>query len=370
MRIGIDARLWNQTGVGRYIRNLVLNLHDIDKTNNYILFVRKIDFEEIQKQIVNSNWKIVNVNIKWHSLEEQINFPKILEKQKLELIHFPYFSVPVRYKGPFIVTIHDLIMDHFPSGNASTLPTPFYYLKYLAYKYILKQAAKKAKGIIVPSFATKDEVVAHLGVNSDKIVVTYEAANDKFSVVNNRQLVINKKYDKYFLYVGNAYPHKNLDRLIKAFIEFKDIRPKTENIKLLLVGNKDYFYQKLEQKYISDNIIYFGFASDDDLLNLYKNALAVVQPSLMEGFGLTVLEAMTNKSLVVCSDIPSLREIAGENALYFEPNNVGEIKKNLDWVVANPKLKESIVEKAYLHSQNFSWVTMATKTLEVYKNAL
>ena len=131
MRIGIDARLWNQTGVGRYIRNLVLNLHDIDKTNNYILFVRKIDFEEIQKQIVNSNWKIVNVNIKWHSLEEQINFPKILEKQKLELIHFPYFSVPVRYKGPFIVTIHDLIMDHFPSGNASTLPTPFYYLKFI-----------------------------------------------------------------------------------------------------------------------------------------------------------------------------------------------------------------------------------------------
>ena len=129
MKIGIDIRLWNQTGVGRYIRNLVLNLAEIDKKNGYVLFARSEDFQSIKSEIKNPNWKLVKADIKWHSISEQINFPSILNKENLDLVHFPYFSVPIFYNKPYVLTIHDLIIDHFPTGKASTLFLPFYYFK-------------------------------------------------------------------------------------------------------------------------------------------------------------------------------------------------------------------------------------------------
>src|ERR1035437_3845411 len=150
MRIGIDARLWEQTGVGRYIRNLVVNLQKIDKKNHYVLFIRNQDLESVEKQIKNKNWKIVETNIKWHSISEQVEFPLVLNKQKLDLVHFPYFSVPILYKRPYVVTIHDLIINHFSTGEASTLFYPLYFGKRASYKFIIKQAAKNAKKIIVP----------------------------------------------------------------------------------------------------------------------------------------------------------------------------------------------------------------------------
>src|ERR1035437_5626990 len=112
MRIGIDARLWEQTGVGRYIRNIIANLQKIDKKNHYVLFIRSQDLESVSAQVKNKNWEIVETNIKWHSLSEQVQFPLVLNKAKLDLVHFPYFSVPILYKKPYVVTIHDLIIDH------------------------------------------------------------------------------------------------------------------------------------------------------------------------------------------------------------------------------------------------------------------
>lgn len=132
MRIGIDARLWNETGVGRYIRNLVYNLLEIDSRNEYVLFTNKQTIEEIKEhkskiKFEDKKLKLVETNIRWHSVSEQIKFPKILEKEKLDLMHFPYFSVPILYNRPFVITIHDLIINHFSTGKASTLPTPLYY---------------------------------------------------------------------------------------------------------------------------------------------------------------------------------------------------------------------------------------------------
>jgi len=360
MTIGIDCRLWNQTGVGRYIRNLVINLEKIDKKNDYVLFIRGQDRDEVEKQLAGSKWRIVITNIKWHSLEEQVTFPRILEKQKLDLMHFPYFSVPASYNKPLVITIHDLIMDHFSTGNASTLALPLYYLKYLAYKYIVKKSSEKAIKIIVPSLATKEEVLVHLQVDVDKIVVAYEAVDDK---IIKQKSNFGEKYGKYFLYVGNAYPHKNLDRLIQAFADLKDL-------KLVLIGLKDYFYKKLEQEYKSDNIIFHGPVTDEELSGLYVNALALVQPSLMEGFGLPILEAMANKCLVVCSDIPSLREIAQDNAIYFNPQDIEDIAKNLKLIAKNLNTGETMVENAFKRSQEFSWVAMAKETLGVYNQAL
>ncbi len=364
MRIGIDCRLWEQTGVGRYTRNLVLNLQKVDRNNSYVLFVRPEDYGNIKSQIKNNKWRVVKNNIRWHSMAEQLRFPALIQKERVDLMHFPYFSVPILYKNPYVVTIHDLIINHFSTGKASTLFYPVYLTKREAYKFIIKKAAQNARKIITPSNATRDEVIDHLKIPENKIDVIYEASELKTqqSVVSSRQ------YGKYFLYVGNAYPHKNLERLIQAF---KKVSSEHRDLKLILVGQKDYFYQRLELKNNSDKIIFFGKASDEELAKFYTNAIALVIPSLMEGFGLPVLEAMSLRCLVLASDIPALKEIADDNAIYFDPQDENDIYSKLkDILQNNDKYKEEKLEKAYDRSQQFSWKKAAEQTLNVYESSL
>lgn len=367
MRIGIDARLWNQTGVGRYIRNLVLNIQKIDFKNNYVLFVRTADFENVKSQITNPKWKIIKCDINWHTVSEQIRFASILEKAKLDLLHFPYFSVPIFYNRPFVVTIHDLIINHFPTGKASTLAFPIYRIKLFAYKVIIKKAAQKAKKIITVSNATKEEVLDHLGVDKDKVVVIYNGVDEK--IINHKSEIINQKYGKYFLYVGNAYPHKNLERLLLAFSEFLK---ENKNVKLVLVGREDYFYNKLKDKLeninIKNSIIFYQEINDKELVNLYKNALALVMPSLMEGFGLPVVEAMVNGCPVLASEIPSLKEIGKEAAVYFDPKNVEDIAKTLGLMINDEGLRSEMIKKGYEQVKKFSWEKSAKETLRVYES--
>ena len=363
MRIGIDARLWSQTGVGRYIRNLVLNLQKIDLKNNYVLFVKSADFEDVKSQITNPKWKIIKSDINWHTVSEQVKFDLVLNKEKLDLVHFPYFSVPVLYNRPFVVTIHDLIINHFPTGKASTLAYPIYKTKLIAYKFIIKKAAQKAKKIITVSQATKEEIVDHLKIKENKIEVIYEAAD---LAINKQPSTISRKYGKYFLYVGNAYPHKNLERLIHAFGK---ISKEQKELKLILVGKKDFFYQRLEKENKSDRVIFFGKATDNELSSLYSNAIALVAPSLMEGFGLPVLEAMSLKCLVIASNIPAFREIAQNEILYFNPKDVNDILSKLKDVIENEsKYKIEKLNKAFEITKKFSWEKSAKETLKVYES--
>ena len=178
--------------------------------------------------------------------------------------------------------------------------------------------------------------------------------------------------ESYFLYVGNAYPHKNLDRFVEAFSILVKESPKTS---LVLAGREDVFYRRLRKK-IEDlglgKIIRFtGEANDEELADLYLNALGLVMPSLMEGFGLPALEAMANKCLVLASDIPSLREICGEAAVYFDPYNIGDMAEKLRKVrhdnqdYYNDKKKRGI-ERAKL----FSWQKMARQTLKIYESCV
>ena len=373
MGIGIDGRLWGQTGVGRYIRNLVINLQKIDSKNAYIVFVRKEDIQDVKSQIVNPKWKIIEANIKWHSLKEQYEFPKILNKEKLDLVHFPYFSVPILYNKPFVLTIHDLIIHHFPTGKASTLFPLLYYLKFYSYKYIIYNAARKAKKIITPSISTKEEVMDHLGISENKIVVTYEAVDEKISISKSQNTKHNIPDRKYFLYVGNAYPHKNLDNLIEVFA---DLKKDFSDLKLVLVGSNDYFYLRLKKKIqklgLEDNIILKNNISDTELSFLYNEAVGLVMPTLMEGFGLPVLEALSNKCLVICSDIPSFREVARECAIYFNPNDKEDIKNKLRYVYEKRGSAEfkKIIEEGFKLSNKFSWEKMATETLKIYESSL
>jgi glycosyltransferase involved in cell wall biosynthesis len=361
MRIGIDCRLWNETGVGRYIRNLVLNLQEIDKQNNYVLFVLPKDFEQVKSIIRSPQFIVEAVNIRWHTIKEQIKFPSILNKNNLDLVHFPYFAVPIFYNRPFVVTIHDLIQYHFSSGQASTLPLPVYNLKLLGYKFVLSKACQKAKNIITVSNATKQEITNHLRINPSKISVIYEGIDGN---IENSKLK-DFSSEKYFLYVGNAYPHKNLKRLLKAFISLNS------DAKLVLVLKKDNFYNKLKQEVkrldLSENIIFLQNVSDRELGNLYKKALALILPSLMEGFGLPALEAMANNCLVLVSSIPSFKEVCGDAAIYFDPNDINDIAKKITEVYSNDTYYYSDKKKRGLErAKLFSWKKMARETLMIY----
>ncbi|MBI2028488.1 MAG: glycosyltransferase family 4 protein [Candidatus Levybacteria bacterium] len=379
MKIGIDARLWNEGGVGRYIRNLIKQIQPLDKSNLYTLFVLSKDYESIKYEVSSikeENWELIKTNIRWHSIEEQLKFANILNKEELDLVHFPYISVPLNYQKPFIITIHDLIPYHYPSSNASALPFPIYFLKLLAYKFVVRAAARKAQKIIAPSNFTKKEIVEHLKIDPRKVIVTYEGVNSK--ITNSKSQIPKKsqntKYKilntKYFLYVGNAFPHKNLEVLIEAFNLFRQEHP---GIFLVFVGKEDFFYSRLKnevyKRKISD-VVFLHNIIDGQLVSLYRSAIAFVSPSLMEGFGLPVLEAMVNRCLVLASDIPTHREICGKVALYFDPNNVGDLTQKLESIHSNDMYYYSEKKRGFDRAKVFSWEKMARETLKIYESCV
>lgn len=374
LRIGIDCRLWNQTGVGRYIQNLVKNLIEIDRENEYVLFVSPQDFDYVKRELQNSKFEIIVTDIHWHSIKEQIEFPKILDSYNFDLVHFPYFSLPIFYKKPFVVTIHDLIINHFPTGKASTLPLPLYYAKRFGYDRVVSHAVKNSRRIIVPLNAVKNDLIKTLRVPENKISVTREGYDKEMSGSAGGGQISNevKKMKNYFLYVGNAYPHKNLENLIKGFRLFRE--NSNSDVKLLLVGKDDYFYRKLKKSFLlkkNNSIIILNSINDDELSHLYKNATAVISASLMEGFGLVPLEAMAHGCLTIVSDIPSFREVCEKNVLYFNPNSIEDIEKKLNYAMKiSYKEKNTLVQGGLKRVKEFSWKLMAEKTLEVYSQIL
>ena len=364
MRIGIDCRLWNETGVGRYTRNLVSELAKIDKKNTYVLFFRNEEFNSVT--LPGENFEKHKASMRWHTIKEQVYLPFLLLKFKLDLVHFPYFSVPTQYRGKFIVTIHDLILDHFDTGEASTLPWIIYKAKRLAYKYIISQTAAKAARIIAVSEATKREIVDHLPISKDKISVIYEGVDTSVSEgVSEKPLV----KPPYYLYVGNAYPHKNLVRLLEAYGLF--LQNVGQEIPLVLVGKEDYFYKQLkvtaQNMFVDKTIQFLADVDDKQLASLYNHANALVVPSLMEGFGLPILEAMINNCNVVASDIPAFREIGKDAIIYFNPESSGSIPKALEKNLTLDKTARETYSKAGTErSKLFSFEKMAQETLALY----
>jgi len=372
MTIGIDCRLWNETGIGRYIRNLVLELNKLDSSNIYVLFILATNEARIKHYDLRKNFKIVIADIRWHSIEEQLLLPEILKKENLDLMHFPYFSVPILYNKPFVVTIHDLIIDHYPTGEATTLPPLVYQAKRLGYRYIIQTAAKKARKVITVSHATEEEIIDHLHIPKEKIVVTYEGIDSKMT---NSQFPITKYQipdTRYFLHVGNVYPHKNSNRLIDAFALLLKTHP---DIQLIFVGKDDYFFQKLKKKVntlgLEKSIIFTGLISDEELAAYYHHADAVIIPSLMEGFGLPAVEAIAQNCLVLASAIPSLKEICEDGALYFDPMKESDIAKCMEKALQLPiAKKKEIIANGKKKIADYSWEKMAKETISIYESSI
>lgn len=372
MRIGIDARFYGSIGkgLGRYTQKLIQHLEQIDTENQYVIFLRKENFEDYQP--FNKNFQKVLADYPWYTFSEQLFFPLLLRKYKLDLVHFPHFNVPILYFGKFVLTIHDLILTHFPTLKATRLSPLWYWVKYAAYKLAISSAVRRSEKIITVSEFTKKDILNKYHRAKKKIAVTYEACDDLCRVSIGQPHQILEKYGiikSYLLYVGNAYPHKNLERLVESF---EMILTKYPNLQLALVGKEDFFYARLKkftQQRNIPNIHFLGFVSDEDLDVLYRFAEAYVFPSLYEGFGLPPLEAMAKGTAVICSDHPCMQEVLGLSAFYADSKDARIFAEGILTVLDDKILKQRLIEKGYEQIRKYSWEKMAGETLSIYLNA-
>ncbi|MEK6818527.1 MAG: glycosyltransferase family 1 protein, partial [Nanoarchaeota archaeon] len=302
MKILIDARMYGleNAGIGRYLINLIKELKNPSTTNatslknlNFVILLRNKYFDELK---LPGNWKKVLADLSHYSLAEQLRLPGLINREKPDLVHFPHLNIPFFWKGKFVVTVHDLTMQG-QGVNATTLPLGRYYLKRVPFLLTLNKAVKESVKIIVPSRAVKDEIVKNYKISLDKVKVINEGvsnfeASKKFP---NKSLK-----SPYFLYVGNAYPHKNLETVLKAIMIINE----QSNTKTLFVvgGSRDVFKERLEERIkkigVESYVKFVGYVPDKDMANLYKRSVAFIYPSLSEGFGLQGLEALNSGTLL------------------------------------------------------------------------
>jgi len=343
MRIGIDARmLGSGFGLGRYVQQLVTLLEQHDRENEYVIFLRKENWGSyIPKE---KNFSRVQADIPWYSVREQVALTHIIKKQHLDLMHFLHSNVPLNYTDPFVVTIHDLIMYHYPRPEATTRGKAIFWLKDKAHRVVLKHAIEKSRHIITTSEFTSADIARHFDIKKEKMTRVYQSPFIEQAVRHDPQekTVLNTHgiRNTYAMYVGAAYPHKNVEQLLRAWQIF--VEEHGEDVQLVLVGKDDYFWRRLKESDLyldTPQVVHTGYVSDTELRSLYAHASLYVFPSLYEGFGLPPLEAMASNVPVASSDASCLPEVLADAAVYFDPNNPAHVADTIASVIENPDLQ-------------------------------
>jgi len=376
-RIGVDARFYGPVGkgLGRYTKEALDRILISDPENEYVVFLSPENFDGFRTE--NPRVKKILVRARWYGFNEQLLMPFLIWKEKIDLVHFPHFNVAVFSPAPFIVTIHDLILFNFPTIRASALSPFLYRIKNAAYKLVIKTAVKRAKKIIAVSEFTKRDILNNFRIGPDKIEVTYEGATELVSRSDRNYRLPFELPEKFILYVGNVYPHKNLEGLLAAF---KIAGQEEKDLKLILVGRDDYFYSRLKQEArslglwreedVNSPVIFTGFVPDAGLDILYRGALAYVFPSFYEGFGLPPLEAMTRGCPVASSDRTCLPEILGPAAFYFNPADREDMKDKILRLCRDEDLRRELSEKGKYQAVKYDWRLCAEATLKIYRDVL
>ena len=336
MKIAVDARMINMSGIGTYIQNLMKNdCYDI-------ALGRKEEIEKICNKV-----DTIEFDSPIYGIKEQLKFPyRKLKKEKPDVLHVPHYNVPIFYRGKMVVTIHDLTHLLFPEF----LPNKF---AYFYAKFMIWIALKKADKVITVSQNTKNDILKMFKVNPDKIEVIYNGEGEEY--IKKEKKDIQYLYTKFnipenkkiIMYVGNLKPHKNLERLLEAYSKIEN----REETCLVLVGKAFQNYSVLEEKEkkleIKNQVIHTGIVTQEELVDLYNLADLFVFPSLYEGFGIPVLEALACGTPVICSNTSSIPEV-GENYVgYFNPLKINEItdmlnnynKKDEDEIALSKKLE-------------------------------
>jgi glycosyltransferase involved in cell wall biosynthesis len=352
MRIGIDARN-DGTGVGRYTFSLVRELAKLDSENEYALFLNAR--RHASYEAPGPNFRTVEADIPWFGAREQLQLPRLVARERLDLVHYPHLTVPLLERTPFVVTVHDL---NYLDPTATARPA----LKRAGYRLELLKA-RRARRLIAVSEHTRGEIVRHLHVDPARVAVTYEAADAPRVEPDPGTLERYGIDAPFFLYVGSAYPYKNLARLIDAF-------PLVEGeYRLVLAGDQEEFGAPLRER-ASARVVFTGPVSEAELAALYAAAHVYAFVSLSEGFGLPGLEAIAAGLPVVAARAASLPEVYGDAAHYCDPRDVASIATALSEVAGDEDLRARLVERGRERAAEFSWARTAEQTLAVYREAL
>lgn len=322
-KIAIDARFYGSghTGLGRYTTNILNHLPQYLRGHKLQVLLRA---EEYDNYKADHNVEKIHAEIPHYSLSEQIKLPLLLNKLGSELLYTFHFNAPILSKIPKIVTVHDLIKTHFTGSDTTTRSPWLYGIKRYGYNQVVKNTLVKAVDVIVPTNTVKNDILSAFPmVKPEKIRPVSEAPDDIFRHPQTSQLELPKKY---VLFVGNAYPHKNLGLLIASM---QSLAP----IPLVIVAKHSPFLSRVLASFDQSNIQVLSELSDQELVDVYTRASLLVTPSLMEGYGLVGLEALMVGTPVVASNIPVYKEVYGDKVTYFDPQSVtslvGAIRKSL-----------------------------------------
>ncbi len=374
MRIGINALFLIPGKVGGsevYLRNLICHLAKIDRRNEYILFTNRENYGTFQ--LSQPNFKEVLCPIKAsfrpaRALWEQFILPFQAKKYRIEVLHSPGYTAPLLAFCRSIVTIYDMNCFHCPE-DFSKLTTFFL-------KLLVTLAARRSDKIITGSRNSKKDIVQILEISESKTSVVYGAASSHLSALIAIESKATRKprqrygiNNRFILTVSVSHPHKNLHRLIKAY----DILCKKHQVdcQLVIVGAKGRAQPALvslvKKLSLGKRVIFTGWIPNEDLSFFYSQADLFVLPSLFEGFGIPILEAMAHGTAVVSSNSASLPEVAGRAALLVDPHNVEKIAEAMHRILTDETLRASLIKKGFNRASQFSWEKTARQTLEVYK---
>ncbi len=360
-KIVIDAREWS-TSTGRYISGLVRRLEKTDTENDYTILLKPRDMKNWQP--ASANFQKLACPYKEFTFSEQLGFKKQLDGLRADLVHFGMVQQPVRYKGKTVTTMNDLTTLRFDNPSKNSL---VFKVKQRIYGWVNRKVAKKASHIITYSQFVKDDVVNYTHVNPDKITAIPLAADQ---IAEPAEALTALEGKQFIMYVGRPTPHKNLERLIKAYASLRAQHPE---LMLVLAGKKDANYERIEndvRRQAIKGVVFTGFVSEGRLRWLYENCAAYVFPSLSEGFGLPGLEAMLHGAPVVSSNATCLPEVYGSAAHYFDPLDTQAMSDAINEVLTDKELRENLFKKGKVQAAKYSWQKTAQQTLEVYKKAL
>lgn len=373
MLIGIDgneANVENRVGVGEYALELLRQFRNFTppaggSNFQFRIYLKDKPIEDLPKEKEGWDYRVVGPKKLW----TQIGLPLDLyfRKPKPSVFFTPTHYAPRFSPIPTIISIMDLSYIHFPSM--------FKKRDLFKLNNWTRRSASNARKIITISCASKNDIIKYYDMPPEKVVVTYPGVKEfgRSAGENNsvKKLRVFYGIEKdYVLFVGTLQPRKNIIRLIEAFAQLLQSED-YKDLVLVIVGKKGWHYEDIlqaPQKYnIQENVLFIDFVPDEDLWLFYKNAKCFVLPSLYEGFGLPILEAMKNDCPVITSNVSSMPEVGGDAALYVNPESVEDIAKKIMTVLKDSNLREQMIKKGKIQVKKFSWEKTAKETLDVIK---
>src|SRR5271165_1406506 len=364
LRIGVNALYLLPGGVGGtevYLRQLLRALAQIDSPHHYLVFTNREtgpDLVPLSRQFEHCPQPVNAANRASRIFYEQLRLPGVLRGQKIDVLLNPGFTAPFPTRVPSVTVFHDLQHVRHPE-HFRRFELPFWRL-------LLWQAAKKSTHLIAVSQATRGDVLAHYHLSSDAVsVVTHGVEPEFFSLLRNRN-----EERPYILCVSTLHPHKNLDRLVRVFARLQSRHPQ---VRLVLAGMRGFHTERIEKQIadfgVADSVEVTGWIARERLYELYRGAAVFVYPSTFEGFGMPVLEALAVGLPVACSDIPPLREAAGEAALFFNPEHDDEMLAAMERLLSGDAFALRLSLAGPVRARQFTWTQAARSTLRCLEAA-